>query len=530
VASNYPGSLDSFDTIASDKKTSDAVGGRTHRAMHNDLGDAIEAVQGELGVNPSGTYDTVSDRIAAVEDGFPTIGIGDVTTGQADATITGNPDDGYELNLVLPGADGFVQQAAGGVLANGTNHIIGEDGTNAIASDVGTATVLGGGSPNYENVIGAASTANVNTSTSNLPTATGTGANWSVIVGGYDNVVNGSACVVSGYHNKVESTASHATISGGSIHSIGAGIDYATISGGTENTVTGDWAVVGGGVRNTAAQGATNSGGIENTASGTASVVGGGEDNVASGAQSTVGGGNVNQATGTTTTIAGGKTNSASGTSSVIGGGQNNTVNQNQATIAGGTNNTASGISATVGGGQYNTASGTAATIVGGRENTASGAAATAIGREAKADQETMVAFGGGKFSANGDAQGIKFVARRQTTNGTASEVLLNAAQRMVVPDDTTWAFTGVVVARRTDANNESAGYKIEGVIDRNSGAGTVALVGTPTVTVLGEDTAAWDVTVSADTSYGSLKVAVTGEASKTINWVAFIDVASTTG
>ena len=48
MASNYPGSLDSFDTIASDKKTSDTVGGRTHRQMHNDLGDAIEAVQAEL--------------------------------------------------------------------------------------------------------------------------------------------------------------------------------------------------------------------------------------------------------------------------------------------------------------------------------------------------------------------------------------------------------------------------------------------------------------------------------------------------
>ena len=45
MASDYPGGIDAFDTIASDKKTSDAVGGRTHRQMHNDLGDAIESVQ-----------------------------------------------------------------------------------------------------------------------------------------------------------------------------------------------------------------------------------------------------------------------------------------------------------------------------------------------------------------------------------------------------------------------------------------------------------------------------------------------------
>ena len=375
------------------------------------------------------------------------------------------------------------QQSAGGSRAVGKVHIINSD-VNAVASDLGTAAILGGGSTNYENVIGAATTDNVNTNASNLPTATGTEADWSVIVAGYDNVVNGWACVVAGYHNKVEETANHCTISGGSIHEIGAGVDYGTIGGGTSHEVTGDWGTVGGGVRNEAGQSATVAGGIDNTASDYAAIAGG-VSNAASAAQSTV---------------------------------------------AGGIHNTASGISSAVGGGQYNTASGTAATVVGGRENTASGPAATAIGREAKADQETMVAFGGGKFAANGDAQGIKFVARRQTTNGTASEVLLNAAQRMVVPDQTTWAFTGVISARRTDADNESAGYQISGVIDRNTGNGTVALVGTPTVTVLGEDTPEWDVAVSADTGYGSLKVAVTGEASKTINWVAFIDVASTTG
>ena len=66
MASNYPGSLDSFDTIASDKKTSDSVGGRTHRQMHNDLGDAIEAVQGELGTDPAGTFSTVKARLDAL--------------------------------------------------------------------------------------------------------------------------------------------------------------------------------------------------------------------------------------------------------------------------------------------------------------------------------------------------------------------------------------------------------------------------------------------------------------------------------
>lgn len=66
MASTYPGSLDAFTTIASDKKTSDSVGGRTHRDMHNDLGDAVEAVQAELGTDPAGSFSTVKARLDAL--------------------------------------------------------------------------------------------------------------------------------------------------------------------------------------------------------------------------------------------------------------------------------------------------------------------------------------------------------------------------------------------------------------------------------------------------------------------------------
>ena len=84
MASSYPGSLDAFTTIASDKKTSDSVGGRTHRDMHNDLGDAIEAVQAELGTDPAGAYATVKARL----DAHPFIGSG---TGSPEGAVTGSP-------------------------------------------------------------------------------------------------------------------------------------------------------------------------------------------------------------------------------------------------------------------------------------------------------------------------------------------------------------------------------------------------------------------------------------------------------
>ena len=63
MASSYPGSFDSFPTITADKLMSDTVGGRAHRALHNDMGDVIEAMQAELGLNPSGQAATVVARL-----------------------------------------------------------------------------------------------------------------------------------------------------------------------------------------------------------------------------------------------------------------------------------------------------------------------------------------------------------------------------------------------------------------------------------------------------------------------------------
>ena len=126
-------------------------------------------------------------------------------------------------------------------------------------------------------------------------------------------------------------------------------------------------------------------------------------------------------------------------------------------------------------------------------------------------------------------------VLRIQTTNATPTALTSDGStagttNQVILPNDSTYAFTILVVARRTDADNESAGYKFEGVIDRNANAASTAIVGAVTKTVLAEDTAAWDVNVTADTTNGGLKVEVTGEAAKTIRWVATCWTSEVTG
>lgn len=129
-----------------------------------------------------------------------------------------------------------------------------------------------------------------------------------------------------------------------------------------------------------------------------------------------------------------------------------------------------------------------------------------------------------GNFSTSGDAVAREYVARNTTTDATVTDLFLNGSStRMVLANDSTWKFKIDIVARRTDADNESAAYTIEGCIDRNANAASTALVGSLLKTIVAEDTAAWDATAVADTTNGALVVQVTGEAAKTINWVAFI-------
>lgn len=126
-------------------------------------------------------------------------------------------------------------------------------------------------------------------------------------------------------------------------------------------------------------------------------------------------------------------------------------------------------------------------------------------------------------------------VLRGQTTSAsalvlTADAAAASATNQVVLPDDSAFAFRILVVARRSDVDNESAGYEFTGVIDRNATAASTAFVGTPVKNVLAEDTVAWDVNVTANTTKGCLTITVTGQAGKTINWVATVWTSEVTG
>ena len=148
---------------------------------------------------------------------------------------------------------------------------------------------------------------------------------------------------------------------------------------------------------------------------------------------------------------------------------------------------------------------------------------------------EGVLSMSSGQFAAAGDAQAVVYVLRRQTTDATQSVVTTNgsaesASNTMVMPNDTTWGFRVTIAARRADVDGESASYEFKGSIKRDTNAASTAVVGSVTKNIYAESTTAWDVDVDAETTNGSLRVQVTGEAAKTIRWVAHVEIIQSSG
>lgn len=177
-------------------------------------------------------------------------------------------------------------------------------------------------------------------------------------------------------------------------------------------------------------------------------------------------------------------------------------------------------------------ASGTNAVAIG------SGATASATGSFAEGDGTDASiwgskAYGNGSFGTAGSAQQQVFVLRTTTTNAVSTEMFLDGTggtQRIVLPNNSLFTLDVLVAARRTDATAGGAGYRFVGIIKKDTTAASTTFVGgTPSKTIIGETDSAWDVTISANTTNGALQLAASGQAAKTINWVAVVTVARVT-
>jgi hypothetical protein len=485
-------------------------------------------------------------------------------TGALQADSGGNARGAYAVDLqrfrsnAAQVASGACSTISGGRsnTASGTYSTVGGGYINRAC---GSSSTVGGGfghtaSGSYSTVSGGSS----NTACGSNSTVSGGYDNracgtYSAVGGGISNTACGSCSTVGGGGQNFVN-ARHGSINGGHYNviqsptnecssrgaTIGGGIGHNT-TGGTFNFTTGDitgtvtccnagpFSTIGGGFRNKAsAFYSTVSGGRINTACGSTSTVSGGLSNTASGYYSTVGGGDSNTASGYYSIVSGGRSNAACGSNSTVSGGYGNTACETLSAVGGGGSNTASGYSSTVSGGQNNTASGSCSTVSGGYNNTASGSYSTLGGGiYAKASRYGEVAHAAGRFAANGDAQHSTFVARKNTTDATANvELFLDGVDdRMILTAETTWTFD-IKLSAYNDTDNTTAWWIIRGGIRRNA-ANSTTLIGSLIEERDYEGTmSGTSAAVTADDTNESLKIAVTGLASKNIRWVAVVDVA----
>lgn len=211
--------------------------------------------------------------------------------------------------------------------------------------------------------------------------------------------------------------------------------------------------------------------------------------------------------------------------------------------------------------GQQAKATNSNAVAIGASFTTASGSLSLALGRDSNAAGLRSVAIGGGnatatrsvcigdtsatptvqghfayacgRFSAVGDAQAGTFVLRSDTTDATPEALTTNnsaagANDQIILPNNSAYAFHGTIVARQQASQGTAcAAWRVEGLIRREGSAGTTVLVNSAT-TVL-DNTPAWGMALSADTTNGGLKIEVTGAASTNIRWVATIHTSEVT-
>lgn len=265
-------------------------------------------------------------------------------------------------------------------------------------------------------------------------------------------------------------------------------------------------------------------GGENNTASGTEAAVVGGDSNLVSSSRGFIGGGQSNSVTtNNEAAVVGGQGNLASGAQAIVGAGDTNVASGEESGVLSGTGNQATGQRSGVLAGSTNVASGTISAIVGGNDNTAAGNRSAIVGGDGAAtDKWGQISHGAGKFAAQGDAQSSEFIWRIATADATANvEMFLDGSSlRAAIPTGKAWAFTILLVGRKTDG--VAACWEVKGGAKNIAGAAT--LIAAVTTTVIADGTGAtWGVAggfvVDATSDY--LRLRVTGAAASSIRWVA---------
>jgi hypothetical protein len=147
-------------------------------------------------------------------------------------------------------------------------------------------------------------------------------------------------------------------------------------------------------------------------------------------------------------------------------------------------------------------------------------------GKEAIGSMSNIHVQAAGKFagSVTGSAQYSSFVAKGITTDATPVDLLLDGAAIAFWWQPAMYAFRIMIIGSNSDVD-AGGHYALQGMISREPGADTLALIGSVSKTVVHETTSAYDANVTVDDTLKTLKITVTGAAGITLRWVAFVEM-----
>jgi hypothetical protein len=480
-------------TVGGNARGANAVDWQTTRSAANQVASGAYSV-----ICGGGSYGAPAGNAAGGIACFTGGGWANTSGTQASTVAGGNNNTATALNTAILGGSG------NNAIGNAYSSIVGgQSNTGA-----GFFSFIGGG---FTNSTTASAAVTTQSGTMNATTAvTLSGSNANIKVG---QLITGTSIASYTYVAAISGTSLTLSqnASGSSTSTLSFFTPHGVVVGGGNNQATGSYSFIGGG-------GDAGTSTNRNLAAADWSSVVGGRNNQIS----------ANSGAGTGFHFIGGGDGNAITTANAaafIGAGQGNLCTSSRTAICGGASHTASGINSFIGGGTGNTTSGVLSAIPGGSYgttrsisgNTAFPACASPIASVAGVSQAALV------------------VLARETTTATATVLTSDAnaasgTNQVILPNNSAYLFKATVISNVTGGGNTS-GWKLEGVIKRGANAGTTAIVGTVTTTLLAQDAGAatWAIAATADTTNGGLRITFTGQASTTIRTVCSISTTEVT-
>ena len=172
----------------------------------------------------------------------------------------------------------------------------------------------------------------------------------------------------------------------------------------------------------------------------------------------------------------------------------------------------------------------------------ASGLGSISVGNYSTAGGDRGVSIGTGAnssivgkfaYSNGGIAFGGYFPMHQTTSDATPTALTTDGSaagndDQIILPNSSAYSFSGTIVARQKASDGTaSAAWEIKGLIRREANAASTVLVNSA-LTVL-DNTPAWGLALTADTTNGGLKIEATGAAATNIRWVATINTSEVT-